>query len=103
MWACAAARNCAGAPPPWEAENPIRPLAPTPLGLELYFEDAELTPDPTRVRLGRWLFYDTRLSSDNTVSCATCHRPEHAFSEPTPVSTGIRGQRGTRKAPTFIN
>ena len=40
---------------------------------------------------------------DGTVACATCHRPEHAFSEPTPVSTGIRGQKGRRKAPTFIN
>jgi cytochrome c peroxidase len=60
-------------------------------------------PTPERVRLGRWLFYDTRLSADNTVACATCHRPEHAFSEPTPVSTGIKGQKGTRKAPTVIN
>ena len=33
----------------------------------------------------------------------TCHRPENAFSEPTPVSTGINGQKGGRKAPTFIN
>ena len=38
-------------------------------------------PTPERVRLGRWLFYDTRLSADGTVSCATCHEPEHAFSQ----------------------
>lgn len=89
--------------PPWEAENPIRPLAPPPVGMEFYFADLKTPPAPASVRLGRWLFYDTRLSADNTVSCATCHRPEHAFSEPTPVSTGVRGQKGTRKAPTFIN
>ena len=99
---CAAAA-CQTAVPPWEAENPIRPLAPPPLGMELFFADIKTPPDPKSVRLGRWLFYDTRLSADNTVSCASCHKPEHAFSEATPVSAGINGQKGTRKAPTFIN
>ena len=63
----------------------------------------ETPPTPERVRLGRWLFYDSRLSADGTVSCATCHEPEHAFSQGTAVATGIRGQKGKRKAPTFIN
>jgi cytochrome c peroxidase len=99
---CAVAA-CQTAVPPWEAENPIRPPAPPPLGMELYFADVKTPPDPTSVRLGRWLFYDPRLSADNTVSCASCHKPEHAFSEGTPVSAGIKGQKGTRKAPTFIN
>lgn len=89
--------------PPWERENPIVALAPPPVGMEFYFADVKTPPAPASVRLGRWLFYDRRLSGDNTVSCATCHRPEHAFSEPTPVSTGVGGQKGTRKAPTFIN
>jgi cytochrome c peroxidase len=88
---------------PWEADNPVRPLAPPPLGMDIYFEELKTPPDPKSVRLGRWLFYDTRLSGDNTVSCATCHKPEHAFSEVTPVSAGIKGQKGSRKAPTFIN
>ena len=70
--------------------------------MEVFFEDVK-PPSPASVRLGRWLFYDTRLSADNTLACASCHKPEYAFSEPTPVSTGIRGQKGTRKAPTFIN
>ena len=55
------------------------------------------------MRLGRWLFYDARLSADGTISCASCHDPAHAFSEQTPVSTGIRGQRGRRKAPPILN
>jgi len=105
--AVAALTGCvkaAGEPvPEWERENPVTPIAPPPLGMEDFFAGAKHTPDPKRVRLGRWLFYDTRLSSDNSVACATCHRPDHAFSEPTPVSTGVRGQKGTRKAPTFIN
>jgi len=71
--------------------------------MEEFFEEAPAKPLPRRVRLGRWLFYDQRLSVDGTVSCATCHRPEHAFSEPTPVSTGVGGQRGRRKAPSLVN
>jgi cytochrome c peroxidase len=100
---CADAGGQAAAVPEWERDNPIKPLAPPPLGMEDFFAAVKTPPDPKRVRLGRWLFYDRRLSADNSVACATCHRPEHAFSEPTPVSTGIRGQKGTRKAPTFIN
>lgn len=86
-----------------ERDNPIRPPAGAPFGLEEFFAEASRTPDPVRARLGRWLFYDTRLSSDGRVSCATCHRPEHAFSEPTAVSTGVDGRRGRRKAMTIAN
>lgn len=86
-----------------EATNPIKPLPEPPLGISGTFEDLEAPPTPEKVRLGRWLFYDTRLSADNTIACSTCHRPEHAFSEPTPVSTGINGQKGGRKAPSFLN
>jgi cytochrome c peroxidase len=85
----------------WEAANPVRPLPTPPLGVEVDWKKLGVTPE--KVRLGRWLFFDARLSSDGTISCATCHRPEHAFSEPTPVSTGIRGQKGTRKAPHLVN
>jgi len=84
-------------------DNPIRPTGPAPFGMEEFFADAPQQPAPARVRLGRWLFYDQRLSSDTTVSCATCHRPEHAFSESVPLPTGIGGQRGRRKTPSLIN
>ncbi|MCP4248273.1 MAG: cytochrome-c peroxidase [bacterium] len=90
-------------PPAWEKENPIKPLPKPPLGIDSTFDELDDPPTPERVRLGRWLFFDTRLSADGTISCATCHQPEHAFSEPTPVSTGIRGQKGNRKAPSFVN
>ena len=102
-WALAVASACRTPPPPWEVANPVVPLPAAPLGTEIDLSALPDPPTPERVRLGRWLFYDTRLSGDNTVACATCHRPEHAFSEPTPVSAGVRGQKGTRKAPTFIN
>lgn len=86
-----------------DAANPLRPIPEPPLGLSQSFDDLLVPPTPERVRLGRWLFFDKRLSADGTISCATCHRPENAFSEPTAVSTGIRGQVGGRKAPTVVN
>jgi len=89
--------------PEWELKNPVVPLPEPPLGVDHAFSELDDPPTPETVRLGKWLYYDTRLSADNTISCATCHRPENAFSEPTPVSTGIDGQKGGRKAPTFIN
>jgi cytochrome c peroxidase len=98
---CGPARR--DSPPPWEAGNPIRPLVATPFGMDLYVAGAKQRPTPERVRLGRWLFYDTRLSADGTISCATCHRPEYAFSQPMAVPTGIGGRAGSRKTPTFVN
>lgn len=92
-----------------EAANPVVPIPDPPLGVggaknpPEKLTDFENPPTPERVRLGRWLFFDKRLSADNTVACATCHRPENGFSEPTPVSTGINGQKGGRKAPPFTN
>ena len=86
-----------------ETANPLVPLPKAPLGVGQELSELEHPPTPERVRLGRWLFFDPRLSADGTISCATCHIPEHAFSEPTPVSTGLDGKKGDRKAPTFLN
>jgi cytochrome c peroxidase len=94
---------CRTAPPAWEVANPIKAIPAGPLGTQIDLAALPNPPTPERARLGRLLFYDKRLSGDNTISCASCHRPEQAFSEPTPVSSGIRGQKGGRKAPTFIN
>jgi len=100
-----AAAGCAAPAdgPAWEAGNPIKPLPVSPIGPDIDLSGLKTPPTPERVRLGRWLFYDTRLSADGSVSCATCHEPSHAFSQGTAVATGIRGQKGKRKAPTFIN
>jgi len=89
--------------PAWEKANPLKPLPKPPLGIDRTFDELKNPPTPETVRLGRWLYYDTRLSADNTISCATCHKPENAFSELTPVSTGIGGKKGTRKSPSFVN
>lgn len=83
--------------------NPVVPLPVPPLGITERLEELETPPTPGTVRLGRWLFFDPRLSVDGSVSCATCHRPDHGFSEPTPVSTGVDGKTGARKAPPVLN
>ncbi|MFK7743200.1 MAG: cytochrome-c peroxidase [Planctomycetota bacterium] len=53
--------------------------------------------------LGRVLFYDKRLSVTKTVACASCHRQEHAFADPSRLSTGIRSRRGKRNSPSLVN
>lgn len=52
--------------------------------------------------LGRVLFYDKRLSRDSTISCSTCHRQEHAFSDTDTASTGVAGTTG-RHSMRLIN
>src|SRR5262245_16126941 len=86
-----------------DADNPIRPIAPPPFGMEEFFKEAPQEPTPERARLGRWLFFDKRLSADNTVAWASGHRPEFEFSERSRVSVGIGGRHGRRKAPSLVN
>lgn len=56
-----------------------------------------------KIELGRELFRDARLSRDGTVSCATCHVPDKAFTDGRPVAIGINGKKGTRNTPTILN
>jgi cytochrome c peroxidase len=74
-----------------------------PLGLP----DLE-TPDdnpqtPEKIALGKKLYFDPRLSADDTTSCATCHDPDKGFADGAPVSAGIKGQKGGRNAPSVLN
>ena len=81
----------------------MRNAPAAPFGIEEFLADAEEHPQPARVRLGRWLFFDKRLSKDRSISCASCHRPEFGFSDRTPIATGVTGARGRRKTPSLIN
>ena len=76
---------------------------PVPVGLLpiVWPKDNPYTPE--KAELGRVLFFDKRLSDDGTVACASCHVPQHAFSEPSSVSTGIHGAQTTRNSPTIVN
>jgi cytochrome c peroxidase len=56
-----------------------------------------------KVELGRLLFFDTRLSKNNTVACASCHLPDKGFADGKPVSIGVDKLKGTRSAPISVN
>jgi len=62
-----------------------------------------LARDAARAALGRSLFFDPRLSRDGTVSCASCHLPEHGFADPRAHSVGIEGRTTPRNAPSLFN
>ncbi len=55
------------------------------------------------IELGRYLFFDKRLSADLKISCASCHKPDFHFSDPTPISSGVDGRKGTRNAMPLFN
>jgi cytochrome c peroxidase len=74
-----------------------------PLGLPTVFFPEDNPYSKDKAELGRLLYYDRRVSSDGSVSCASCHEPGKAFTDQAPVSTGISGQKGGRNAPTVIN
>ena len=56
-----------------------------------------------KVALGRRLFFDTRLSISGTHSCATCHRPELAYTDGRAKAVGARGDQLRRAAPSLSN
>jgi cytochrome c peroxidase len=74
-----------------------------PLGLPPVPIPANNPPTAETIALGRKLFYDPRLSKDNTVSCASCHHPDLAFTDNLRVAKGVGGLTGKRNAPTLLN
>jgi len=70
------------------------PITPIPLKLQL---------DSRKVALGRRLFHDPPPSSDNTISCASCHNLANGGMDSLPRSFGIGGKQGNINAPTVFN
>lgn len=56
-----------------------------------------------KIELGRQLYFDKRLSADNTISCASCHDPAEGFARHTQFGVGINGQMGGRNSPISYN
>ncbi len=77
--------------PEARAAEPVRPV------------DPEVEVDEAKAALGYALFHDTRLSADNTVSCATCHALETAGVDNHQYSHGVGDQLGGVNAPTVYN
>jgi cytochrome c peroxidase len=71
---------------------------------EPVYGQGENALEAKKIALGRKLFYDPVLSVDGTVSCASCHHQESAFSdEGKALSTGINGKEGLRNSPALFN
>ncbi len=70
------------------------PIAPLPNNIKL---------DAAKVALGQLMFHDTRLSGDETISCASCHSLKKGGTDQAVSSTGIKGQIGPINAPTVFN
>ena len=72
------------------------PLPPVPI-------PADNPQTDEKVRLGKQLYFDPRLSADNTISCATCHDPKTGWANHGKVDTGIGGRTGTRNSGTVLD
>jgi cytochrome c peroxidase len=96
----APAKPAASKPQPAKAKREdIR----VPLGLLPIQWPVENPYSKAKADLGKLLYFDKRLSADSSLSCATCHHPKFAFADGAAVSTGIKGQKGGRSAPTVLN
>ena len=75
-----------------------------PLGLDTHIPVPDDNPlNPETINLGRKLFFDKRLSKDNSIACATCHDPKRAFTDEHPRAKGINNQIGPRRSPRILN
>ena len=86
-----------------QAEEDFKLAMPLGLDKDVFQAPADNPITPEKIKLGRLLYFDTRLSVDHTVSCATCHNPAKGFTDQLPVSSGVNHLTGTRNAPTVLN
>ena len=74
-----------------------------PSGLPTVKWPADNPPTAAKIALGKQLYFDPRLSSDDTISCASCHDPAKGWSNGERFAKGVGGAMGGRSAPTIIN
>ena len=87
-----------------QAADLLKTVKKPPLGLPAVSVSAGNPLTKARVSLGRKLFYDRRLSLNNTISCAICHVPEQGFSSnEMATAVGIEGRTVRRNTPTLYN
>ena len=95
VWWRAQARGSQPSPATFQWAKPD--WAPVPL------VPADNPMTSAKVQLGRLLFYDKRLSVDETLSCSTCHQQAKAFTDGKRTHRGVNGLPGTRNAMTLTN
>ena len=77
--------------------------AAEPAGLAAVPHPADNAPSEDKIALGKQLYFDPRLSADDTISCASCHDPKKGWSNSEQFATGVGGKKGGRNAPTIMN
>jgi cytochrome c peroxidase len=87
----------------WASAEPAGGDFKPPLGLPALPVPDDNPMTLEKIELGKMLYFDTRLSRDGKISCATCHDPKLAWAEDKPTSEGIGGKFGERNSPTVIN
>ncbi len=103
--------GCGGGSPTPQATSAAEPAAETSASftwnLPPGFPTPRIAPEnpisEAKVALGRFLFYDRRMSVNETTSCATCHLPARAFTDGLATSVGALGERHPRNAMTLTN
>jgi cytochrome c peroxidase len=74
-----------------------------PKGFPKPYVPADNPMSEAKVELGRYLFYDTRISVNGKQSCASCHKQELAFTDGRPVGVGATGESHSRGAMSLVN
>lgn len=97
------AAACSGVVPPSAAPSDTRFAWQLPAGFPLPLTEPDNLQTPAKFALGRRLFYDRRLSANETQACGDCHEQRHAFSDGRPTAIGSTGQHHTRNAMTLTN
>lgn len=96
----------AAAPAPKE---PLPELAPAPTlptmpaGLQEFTDSTDNPTTAEKVALGHILFFDKRLSKDDSMACTGCHYPDKAWTDDRAVSPKVGGAMNKRNAPTMLN
>jgi cytochrome c peroxidase len=96
---------CGGAPEPApvpEAE-PAPAVSGPPAGFDAVAVPADNPASPEKTALGHQLFFDTRLSADNSRSCYSCHLNENGLTDGRPMAVGAMERQLTRSSPTLWN
>lgn len=74
-----------------------------PKGLPPLVHPEDNPPTAEKIALGKMLYFDPRLSKDNTISCASCHDSTKGYSNGDQFATGVGGAKGGRSAPSVVN
>lgn len=85
-------------------DTPYAVRLEVPANFPKYIDDLDNPLTTEGIELGRLLFYDTRLSGNNKLSCSSCHKQNFAFSDAVALNNiGVSGQTLNRHSPALIN